>query len=291
MSESTLFRTRSPHAEMTCIDTMAAFDNYYLPDELYLEDDLDCRYDSHTDSRHSSILHSAYPSPSMQQCSMRSSFDGTGRPLFDEPQYHWTDNLQGSALPQPHWSSPIFQQGHAFADCSLPPLSSFSNLPDQTTVPPEVVNDFLSPNGVVTQKPRANRSTSFVSNASSSRSYSVFNGSRSTSPSASEMEKWGYLNDKGSWSCAYPGCTSKSDFHRGCDLRKHYRRHTKSLFCRHADCPQSAEGGFSSKKDRARHEAKHNPQIRCEWDGCERMFSRVDNMVSCPCNPFAQSSC
>jgi hypothetical protein len=42
-------------------------------------------------------------------------------------------------------------------------------------------------------------------------------------------------------------------------------------------------GGFSSKKDRARHEAKHNPRILCEWVGeggerCGRRFSRVDNM-------------
>ena len=42
-------------------------------------------------------------------------------------------------------------------------------------------------------------------------------------------------------------------------------------------------GGFSSKKDRARHEAKHNPRILCEWMGeggerCGRRFSRVDNM-------------
>lgn len=61
-------------------------------------------------------------------------------------------------------------------------------------------------------------------------------------------------------------------------------------------CPQSAAscanrkdggGGFSSNKDRARHEAKHDPRIRCEWRGkdargvevrCDRVFSRTDNM-------------
>ena len=100
------------------------------------------------------------------------------------------------------------------------------------------------------------------------------------------------------WRCAYPGCTSRATFIRGCDLRKHYNRHSKHLFCRVDGCPQSqaaAEaaarpqidgvltGGFSSKKDRARHEAKHNPGIRCEWKGpegeeCGRVFSRMDNM-------------
>lgn len=103
--------------------------------------------------------------------------------------------------------------------------------------------------------------------------------SRSASPNASEMAKWGVRNQDGTWSCTYPGCVSKSRFSRGCDLRKHYKRHTKSLFCRHEGCPQGSEGGFSSKKDRARHEAKHNAEILCEWEGCDRLFSRVDNMV------------
>ena len=100
-----------------------------------------------------------------------------------------------------------------------------------------------------------------------------------------------------SWRCAYPGCTSRATFTRGCDLRKHYNRHSKHLFCRVEGCPQSEAaaasraksadqpltGGFSSKKDRARHEAKHNPGIKCEWRGadgeeCGRVFSRMDNM-------------
>ncbi|KAL3492971.1 hypothetical protein BJX62DRAFT_235704 [Aspergillus germanicus] len=86
------------------------------------------------------------------------------------------------------------------------------------------------------------------------------------------------------WSCAYPGCTSPALFRRGCDLRKHYNRHRKHLFCRVEGCPQANSSnpgaGFSSKKDRDRHEAKHNPGIRCEWaeEGCTRVFSRVDNM-------------
>ena len=97
------------------------------------------------------------------------------------------------------------------------------------------------------------------------------------------------------WRCAYPGCTSRATFTRGCDLRKHYNRHSKHLFCRVDGCPQSQAaaatrstdgtltGGFSSKKDRARHEAKHNPGIKCEWKGhngedCGRVFSRMDNM-------------
>jgi len=89
----------------------------------------------------------------------------------------------------------------------------------------------------------------------------------------------GIRQDDGSWKCAYQGCTSKSVFHRGCDLRKHFKRHTKTLFCRHPGCSQATVGGFSSKKDRARHEASHNPTIVCEWEGCTKLFSRVDNMV------------
>ncbi|KAF1988381.1 hypothetical protein K402DRAFT_329160 [Aulographum hederae CBS 113979] len=102
--------------------------------------------------------------------------------------------------------------------------------------------------------------------------------SRSASPSAADLRAYGYLNDQGTWTCAYPGCTSRAIFTRGCDLRKHHKRHTKSFFCHHQGCPQATGGGFSSKKDLARHEAKHNPGVLCEWKGCERVFSRVDNM-------------
>lgn len=137
---------------------------------------------------------------------------------------------------------------------------------------------YLSPDEA--SRTRASRSTSFASNRSSVRSYSHSDVStRSVSPNAGEMQRWGYQNDDGTWSCRYPGCASKSTFSRGCDLRKHYKRHTKSLFCRVEGCPQATEGGFSSKKDRARHEAKHNPNVVCEWEGCDRLFSRVDNMV------------
>lgn len=113
---------------------------------------------------------------------------------------------------------------------------------------------------------------------------SVAGGFSDNSGSASpnnpaDLQNFGYpLQDGLSWRCAHPGCTSTAVFTRGCDLRKHFRRHTKSLFCRHEDCPQSTEGGFSSKKDRDRHEAKHKPGVPCEWEGCDRVFSRVDNM-------------
>ena len=101
-----------------------------------------------------------------------------------------------------------------------------------------------------------------------------------TSPSdAQDLAESGIPDTStGTWCCRYPGCTSRSVFTRACDLRKHFNRHKKYLFCRFDGCPQATEGGFSSKKDRARHEAKHNPQIACEWEGCDRVFSRIDNM-------------
>jgi hypothetical protein len=124
--------------------------------------------------------------------------------------------------------------------------------------------------------------------------------SNSTSSSTSSLHAYGIPvtdphTSQPAWRCAYPGCTSRATFTRGCDLRKHYNRHSKHLFCRVEGCPQSQQaaaarstdgtlsGGFSSKKDRARHEAKHNPGIKCEWKGhggeeCGRVFSRMDNM-------------
>ena len=103
--------------------------------------------------------------------------------------------------------------------------------------------------------------------------------SRSVSPSPADLHNFGIpLPDGRSWRCGYPQCTSQAVFTRGCDLRKHFRRHTKTLFCRHEGCSQSKEGGFSSKKDRDRHESRHAPQIKCTHQGCDRVFSRVDNM-------------
>ena len=103
--------------------------------------------------------------------------------------------------------------------------------------------------------------------------------SRSVSPSPADLHNFGIpLPDGRSWRCAYPHCSSQAVFTRGCDLRKHFRRHTKTLFCRQEGCPQSREGGFSSKKDRDRHESRHAPQIHCTHQGCDRVFSRADNM-------------
>lgn len=92
----------------------------------------------------------------------------------------------------------------------------------------------------------------------------VSSDSRSVSPNPADLYNFGFpLPDGRSWRCAYPNCTSQAAFTRGCDLRKHYRRHTKSLFCRHEECPQSREGGFSSRKDRDRHESKVLSVLSC----------------------------
>ena len=103
--------------------------------------------------------------------------------------------------------------------------------------------------------------------------------SPSASPTSTKSTDYGYRNAEGFLVCSFRGCTSRAVFSRGCDLRKHYKRHNKSHFCSFEECPQHYEGGFSSKKDLARHEAKHNPGVWCEWEGCDRLFSRVDNMV------------
>lgn len=83
----------------------------------------------------------------------------------------------------------------------------------------------------------------------------------------------------GSWRCTHPGCGSTRTFLRACDLRKHYRAHTKSHFCSIDGCPRFYNG-FSSEKDCRRHMRSHNPNIECPAEGCGRKFSRVDNMVS-----------
>lgn len=88
------------------------------------------------------------------------------------------------------------------------------------------------------------------------------------------------------WRCAFDGCSSRMLFTRQCDLRKHYQRHTQQYYCRKDGCDRSHKlntpniSSFPSKKDRDRHEAMHDPRIKCAWRGgiCGRTFSRLDNM-------------
>jgi len=82
----------------------------------------------------------------------------------------------------------------------------------------------------------------------------------------------------GVWRCAYRGCKSRKVFTRMCDFRRHFQYHIKYFSCGHPDCPQAAKGNFATRKDRDRHEAMHKPNVKCIWEGCERVFSRKDNM-------------
>ena len=140
-------------------------------------------------------------------------------------------------------------------------------------------SNYLSTEQQLRLIPTQSGPTSATSSPSLAFSFRVSDLSRSASPIPNMPTAYGFRGPDNSWSCAWPGCTSRTRFTRPCDLRKHYNRHSKTLFCRHIGCPQSREAGFSNKKDRARHETKHNPRIMCKWEGCGRLFGRVDNMV------------
>jgi hypothetical protein len=196
------------------------------------------------------------------------AFSQTG--FFEEPQslYPQTSSpwLAPSTVVEPNVST--FQTSPSFAFSHPQPSPNFGLAPSSHPISRH--SRGLSFNSV----------DSYNSTGAPSPEASESNFSRSSSPGTSDLSAYGYLNHQGTWSCAYPGCTSRAVFTRGCDLRKHHKRHTKSFFCRYPGCSQATGGGFSSKKDLARHEAKHNPGVVCEWDGCDRIFSRVDNMVS-----------
>lgn len=197
----------------------------------------------------SNVTYHDYPSSDVHQ----QRWNQTPQMQFN--QYQIPPNQQGQRFP--HYATPVYPTpGPSIAASSL---------------------NYLTPDP--SHRPRISRNDSRISNHSATLDQASSEISRSTSPSVRAIADYGYKNSDGTWSCAWPGCTSRSRFTRACDLRKHYKRHSKTLFCRHNGCPQSTEGGFSSKKDRARHEAKHNPMITCEWEGCGRLFSRVDNMV------------
>lgn len=185
------------------------------------------------------------------------------RPMVSSPyppHAFWTS--QPSPMPQTH-----------VMHSTYPPLSGLNSA--QTLAP----DSALLSQQMRTTRPSRSHSASSSLGIPSTADRSPPSLSRSLSPSSPDLRAYGFPNKNGTWSCAYPGCTSRAVFTRGCDLRKHHKRHTKSFFCRHEGCPQATGGGFSSKKDLARHEAKHNPGVLCDWEGCDRVFSRVDNMV------------
>jgi len=218
------------------------------------------------------LHHMAHRSPSLMPGNGSMYHGQDYRPMMDSPY-----------PPHTLWSSPP-------SSVPLPQVSSYSYPPfTGMTSPPMLAHDStLYSQSYHGSRPSRSHSASssnghgISSSVPSERSPPAL--SRSLSPSSPDLRAYGIPNKNGTWSCAYPGCTSRAVFTRGCDLRKHHKRHTKSFFCRHSDCPQSTGGGFSSKKDLARHEAKHNPGVLCDWEGCDRVFSRVDNMVSL--NPF-----
>ncbi|OCL01648.1 hypothetical protein AOQ84DRAFT_214030 [Glonium stellatum] len=194
---------------------------------------------------------------------------------YYSPHHHHQSPAMGQTYTQqPLWQQPQMTQGHmgySTYPASSGNYSTAQQLSAGSTVPSSQMGE--------TRTSRSPSSSSIGAYQGGQQDDGSGIGySRSLSPNAPDLRAYGYLNKSGTWTCAYPGCTSRAVFTRGCDLRKHHKRHTKSFFCRHEGCPQSTGGGFSSKKDLARHEAKHNPGVICEWQGCDRVFSRVDNM-------------
>jgi len=192
-------------------------------------------------------------------------------------QHHSSPSMGSTYGQQSLWSQPTQMAQSHMGYSTYPPATG--NLVPTQQLP--VGSAVISSQVGETRASRSPSDSSIGAYPGSTQDDGSGNGySRSLSPNAPDLRAYGYLNKNGTWTCAYPGCTSRAVFTRGCDLRKHHKRHTKSFFCRHEGCPQSTGGGFSSKKDLARHEAKHNPGVICEWSGCDRVFSRVDNMVS-----------
>lgn len=231
----------------------------------------------------------SYPAVSVpmdDQWYQQSMYVAEQPPLLHQPQPPYSSytqqalglsNVQQESWPQPQL--PQYEQHQIYRSQSVSAFPPYADLAATRASAPtaEPSTRYLSPEQAV--RPRPTRTHSAAASIASSGHSLYSDVSRSASPSAAEMSKWGMRKQDGTWRCSHPGCTSRSTFTRGCDLRKHYKRHTKSLFCRQEGCPQASEGGFSSRKDRARHEAKHNPAVRCEWEDCPRIFSRVDNMV------------
>jgi len=247
--------------------------NFFSPEaEMVLlgnPDDLNNLYASTMSQTPPSLVYSPVP----QQMSLGVEHPGSSH-IYQQSDYR----PMVSSSPYPP---------HSYWTSQPPPTTHYSTYPPLSHPLPSVSlspeQSFLPEPSAGTRQSRSHSGSSSIGGLGIPSSTMVERAphslSRSVSPSSPDLRAYGYPNKNGTWSCAYPGCNSRAVFTRGCDLRKHHKRHTKSLFCHHEGCPQSTGGGFSSKKDLARHEAKHNPGVLCDWDGCDRVFSRVDNMV------------
>lgn len=183
----------------------------------------------------------------------------------------WDPSLQNTMSPSQQGQSILPSNTYGGASHVAPTAPGLSMT--------DTISNYLSPEQQMRSFPTQSRQTSAMSNQSFASGLAVFEVCRNASPEPKTPTAYGFRGPDNSWSCAWPGCTSHARFTRACDLRKHFKRHSKTLFCRYDGCPQSREAGFSSKKDRARHETKHNPKITCEWENCGRLFGRVDSMV------------
>lgn len=245
------------------------------------DDGMDHLYPSSTCQSPPSIMYS----PPLHHMAHRPATSMAANGAIFSPPQDYRPVMDSPYPPHTLWSSQPSPMPMSMS-MSMPQVSSYSYAPfTSIAAAPILAPDAgLLPQSYGISRPSRSQSASsstglgIPSSVPSERSPPSL--SRSLSPSSPDLRAYGVPNKNGTWSCAYPGCTSRAVFTRGCDLRKHHKRHTKSFFCRHSDCPQSTGGGFSSKKDLARHEAKHNPGVLCDWDECDRVFSRVDNMVS-----------
>jgi hypothetical protein len=138
-------------------------------------------------------------------------------PIYTQP--HYRPVMNSPYPPHSPWSSQPMQ---------MPPVSSYSYPPftSMTAGPVMALDTQLLPHNFA--GPRQSRSHSASSSAMglpSSAPPSERTPPRSLSPSSPDLRAYGFPNKNGTWSCAYPGCTSRAVFTRGCDLRKHHKRH------------------------------------------------------------------
>ncbi|KAJ5964900.1 uncharacterized protein N7479_004776 [Penicillium vulpinum] len=205
------------------------------------------------------------------------------QPFPNMGSMHFPQLAEVQSEPFPTYNNQLNTASEQWLPC---PHHSSNTIPETFFSIPRSISTARSVPAPTNHLPKSTATTTSIS-SSPARSFSdpdspspaVNSASGSGSSSnAGDLSNYGIPTGNGNWRCAHPGCSSKAVFHRGCDLRKHFNRHRKYLFCRYEGCPQSSRNGFSSKKDRARHEAKHNPGVFCEWEGCRKVFSRVDNM-------------
>ena len=183
---------------------------YYYPPHSsppLQEDDFAYDDEMHT-SQHQQAFAPYTTAPQMMPVVPQAHLYNQPQPFYSPPQQYPAQFTYPQHPAQP-WMAPMTPTVPSNYPYQAQGMVQFPQYSEPTTTSPEIAfagpsrlpPGYLSPSEA--GRSRVSRSASFASNASS---YEQSDASRGVSPNASEMARYGFRNENGTWTCAYPGC-------------------------------------------------------------------------------------